>query len=227
MVKSKTNIRFLLDSTQQYALVLFGNVFMSHFWKRAAKWSLCSLFWGSRHWCYTTQCTQLHFVCFENCWKHLAERLLVLKTCTNACPKHNLGTAHKQLNPVLNAPEYAPCMCNTRSTLSVVKAWVRLFYRYLCSIWTSIWFIHNQCFYNNLLILWNWKTFPFHPHSKLGYICHVTIVQCGSIVDKWRSGVCNGQKTQSKRILWLFHTVAEERPENEFNIFRPHLLSQI
>ena len=41
--------------------------------KRAAKWPLCSLFWAS--------CTSLHYERFENCWKRLAERHLVLQTC--------------------------------------------------------------------------------------------------------------------------------------------------
>ena len=78
-VKLKTN-GFRLDQTQQYTPVLF---------EKTPRELLLEKELLSGHYlevagtCYTTWCMWLHYVRFENCWKHLAEQLLVLQTCVS------------------------------------------------------------------------------------------------------------------------------------------------
>ena len=74
MAKSKT-IGFLLDQTQQHTPVLFG--------KTPRELLPGKELWSSHYvaylevagMCYTRWCTWLHYVCFENCWKHLIGRM--------------------------------------------------------------------------------------------------------------------------------------------------------
>ena len=67
---SKTIGLLLLDLTQQFTQVLFA---------KTPRELLLEKELLSSH--YAGSCTWLNYERFENCWKHLAERCLVLQTC--------------------------------------------------------------------------------------------------------------------------------------------------
>ena len=81
-VKSKT-IRILFDRIQRYTPVHFGKSpreLLPEKEQLSGHYAAYSEVDGT---CYTTRCTWLHYVRFENQWKRLAERLLVLQTCVS------------------------------------------------------------------------------------------------------------------------------------------------
>ena len=82
MVKSNT-IGFLLDLIQQYTPVLFAKTPRELLPEKELLSGHYAAYSEVASTCYTTRCTWLHYVGFESCWKHLAERLLVLQTCVS------------------------------------------------------------------------------------------------------------------------------------------------
>ena len=75
--------------------------------------------------------------------------------------------------------------------LSVVKAWVRLFYMYLCSTNTSIWFIHTSVFLQWLVNIMKLKDFSLSPTQLIR-------LYLSRDEDGWD---CHHQQKQTQRLI--------------------------